>query len=103
MEPAARLTTNIRIYRSAFCDINIGKGRLQNEAVPPVLDLSPNLGQNIHLPLSKKKQTDLEIARFFECALNEPSVAICGNRENGVRAQRLKTVEFIHLVTDGDT
>jgi hypothetical protein len=45
------------IYRSAFVDINIGKGRLQGEGRSRLLlVLCLNLGRNIHLPFSKKKQ-----------------------------------------------
>jgi hypothetical protein len=50
-------------------DINIGKGRLQGEGrsrleSSAVLVLVPEPGQNIHLPLSKKKQVGFEIVGF---------------------------------------
>ena len=70
------------IYRSAFADINIHKGRPQIEGRSfrlAVLFLCLNLGA-LHLTLSKKKQAGLEIARCFECALKELCVAMCSDR-----------------------
>jgi hypothetical protein len=58
----------LQIYGTAFRDINIRKGRLQDEdrsfktLVLGCDCFVPEPGQNIHRPLSKKKQAGFEMA-----------------------------------------
>ena len=67
-----------------------------------MLVLSLNLGRTYTLPLSKKKQAGFEIARCFGSALKDLFAAMCENRK-WREAQRLHTLEFIHLMTNSDT
>ena len=70
---------------AAFVDINIGKGRLQCEGrsfQACVLDYArsvPEPGQHTS-SIVEQKASGLQIARCFECALNELYVTMCSNR-----------------------
>jgi hypothetical protein len=70
---------NRRVYGSVFRDINIGKGRLQDEGDPlslassAVLVLCLNLGRN-------KRLLSIGWIAYFATTLPELYVTMCSNR-----------------------